>query len=217
MLNFAVILDRSGSMQTRKDDHEGGLRSFVAEQQKLNSDEMRFTFIQFDDQNPCEVVIDQRPLATVTPEQLVLIPRGSTPLLDAIGKGVAHLRQTLKPEDNTVVCIITDGHENASKEWTKARVKGLVEELEKANWKFLFLGANMDAYAEAGGLGVHVAGVAVFDVASAAPVRAMYAGLSANTSEGREGGEDFKARKERWNWKQEQIAKMKDEADKKKQ
>ena len=54
-LEVVVLLDRSGSMQSMKDDHEGGMRSFVEEQKKLGGD-VRFTLIQFDDENPCEVV-----------------------------------------------------------------------------------------------------------------------------------------------------------------
>lgn len=173
MLDFAVVLDRSGSMQERKSDHEGGLRSFIEDQQKL-PDEMRFTLIQFDTTNPCEVKLDRVPLAEVATNTIELIPRGGTPLYDAIGKSIAHLRQTLTPQDNVIVTIITDGEENQSKEWTKPKVKAAIEELEAANWKFLFLGANFDAFTEGESLGVGAGAAMMFNQASGQSVNAVY-------------------------------------------
>lgn len=179
MLDFAVVLDRSGSMQGRKADHEGGLRSFIEDQKKL-PDEMRFTLIQFDTADPCEVKLDRVPLADVETDKIELVPRGGTPLLDAIGKSIAHLRQTLTPQDNVIMTIITDGEENESHEWTKPKVKAAIDELEAANWKFLFLGANFDAFAEGGSLGVARMAAASYQ-ASGQSVNAMYASVSSNT------------------------------------
>jgi hypothetical protein len=166
-------------MQGRKADHEGGLRSFIEDQKKL-SDEMRFTLIQFDSQNPCEVKLDRVPLADVDTNTIELVPRGGTPLLDAIGKSVAHLRTTLTPQDNVIVTIITDGEENESHEWDKPKVKAVIDELEAANWKFLFLGANFDAFAEGITLGVTRGAAAAYGQ-STAGIGAMYRGMSVNT------------------------------------
>ena len=95
-LDILLILDRSGSMQERKADHEGGVRSFVEDQRQLEGD-VRFTLVQFDTNDPCEIVYDRVPITAVGP--IHLIPRGGTPLLDAVGKAVAHLRlrQTTEP------------------------------------------------------------------------------------------------------------------------
>lgn len=179
MLDFAVILDRSGSMQERKSDHEGGLRSFIEDQRKLPG-EMKFTLVQFDTADPCEVKFDRVPLASVDTSKIELIPRGGTPLYDAIGKSVAHLRQTLTPQDNVVVTIITDGEENASSEWTKRKVKALVDELEAANWKFLFLGASFEAFDEGESLGVQPGAAMMYAQASGQSVNASYGAISAN-------------------------------------
>lgn len=160
---FLIILDRSGSMQVAADDHEGGLNSFIKDQQRLEGD-VRITLIQFDDTDPCEVVMDGIPAEKA--EKVRLIPRGGTPLLDAVGKGVAHFSKRLesleKKPDIIVVMIITDGQENQSREWTKARIKSLVEQKEKEGWKFLFLGANMDAFHEAGAYGLANQGTMTF-------------------------------------------------------
>src|SRR5687767_5131529 len=115
---IVVLLDRSGSMQHGKDDHEGGLMSFVEDQQQLEGD-VRFTLIQFDNVEPCEIVYDGVPIGDV--DQIKLIPRGGTPLLDAVGLTIAHIAERLadaKP-DQVVVMIITDGQENSSREYRR--------------------------------------------------------------------------------------------------
>lgn len=154
---FVVILDRSGSMQCAKDDHVGGLRSFVDDQRQLEGN-VRFTLIQFDSNDPCEVVYDRTPIEAVG--EIDLIPRGGTPLLDAIGQGVAHFKKSLgeqKP-DQIVVMIITDGHENASREFKRETIKALIQEHENDHgWTFLYLGANVDAFAEAAAIGTSAA------------------------------------------------------------
>src|SRR5262245_25043096 len=208
MLNFAVILDRSGSMMTRKADHEGGLRSFVVDQRKLDVDGMTFTLIQFDDVDPCEVVIDRQAIVDVDTEKLELIPRGGTPLLDAIGKGVAHLRRTFTPQDNTVVCVVTDGHENASVEWDKPKIKALITELEAGNWKFLFLGATFEAYDEAAGLGIARGSASPYNAASGKAVQAVWSGLRVNTASARGQSVGVPLSKAAYDWTEAQVMAM---------
>lgn len=173
-IDVLVILDRSGSMQSAKADHEGGLRSFVNDQKQLDGD-VRFTLVQFDTTEPCEIVYDRTPIADV--KAITLTPRGGTPLLDAIGLATSHLE---KHTPETVVCmVITDGEENESREWTKPRIKQRVTDLEKAGWTFLFLGAGIDAFAEAGALGFSAA--ATLDSAhSGVGLRAAYMATSHN-------------------------------------
>lgn len=181
-LDLLVILDRSGSMQDAKSDHEGGLKSFVEDQRDLAGD-VRLTLVQFDTEAPCEVVYDRVPLADVG--EIRLIPRGGTPLLDAIGKAVSHLRAQLTDAATVVAMVITDGDENSSREWTRSRVKALVTELESKGWNFLFLGANIDAFAEAGSLGVPMAASASFANHQPQAVSAMYASTMSNVSRSR--------------------------------
>lgn len=184
MLDILVILDRSGSMESAKTDHEGGLRSFVEDQRKAAGD-ARFTLVQFDDHDPCEIVYDRAALANV--KDISLVPRGSTPLLDAIGRAVSHLEaaQQKDASDSTVCMIITDGQENASREWTRARVEARVKGLEAKKWSFLFLGAGIDAFAEAGSLGMRATATANFNNAQPHAVMAMYATTSANMARSR--------------------------------
>lgn len=149
--DIIVILDRSGSMSSLRRDVEGGFDSFIAEQRKL-PDPCLVTLTQFDTDG-IELVYERKALADVPALQFV--PRGGTPLLDAVGKTIT---STLtKPHaERVLVVIITDGQENASREWTKAGVKSLIEQQQKAGWAVIFLAANVDAFAEAGALGVAV-------------------------------------------------------------
>lgn len=175
-MDLLVVLDRSGSMAGMRKDHEGGLRSFVEDQKDLDG-EVLFTLVQFDSQNPCEIMYDRTPIRDVG--QIDLIPRGGTPLLDAMGGAMAHLS---KHKDlGPVVCmVITDGEENASHEWTRDKIKARVAELEQANWTFLFLGANIDSFSEAASLGMAAAGTANFNNASHQAVASTYTASTNN-------------------------------------
>ena len=173
--DLIIILDRSGSMQQGRADHEGGLRSFVRDAQALAGD-VRLSFVRFDSHDPCEVVFEARPVAEVKDEELTLVPRGGTPLLDAVGAALAKFAGF---GERTVVMVITDGQENESREWTKARVQALVKEREAAGWKMLYLGANVDAFAEAGQAGIGAAGAMAY-AATPRSTSAMYRTVSAN-------------------------------------
>jgi hypothetical protein len=138
------ILDRSGSMQTCRDDTIGGFNAFIESQKNLGG---TMTLVQFD--NEIVETYTRVPISQVSPlTRETFVPRASTALLDAIGT-------TLKKHDTPHTCIIlTDGYENASTKFTKAHVKDLVEMKEKSGWVFLYLGANHDAFGEAQGLGI---------------------------------------------------------------
>lgn len=146
--HIAVVLDRSGSMASIKNDMVGGLNAFFAEQAK-EPGTCLVDLVQFDDQY--EVVFADKPVADATAD---LQPRGSTALLDAIGKTVTRLGEKLakKSEDErpgkVMVVVVTDGYENASCDWTKDNVKKSIEtQTNEFNWDFVFLGTNFDAVA----------------------------------------------------------------------
>ena len=147
LTHLYFLLDRSGSMQTIVDDTVGGFDAFIAEQRK-GSGECRVTLAQFDDHY--EEVYADRPIADVP--ALVLQPRGTTALLDSIARLVTDAGQRLAalPEDQrpgtVVVGIMTDGMENASREWAHPQVKQLIEtQTRDYQWQFLYLGADQDA------------------------------------------------------------------------
>ena len=156
LTHLYLLLDRSGSMQSIRDDTIGAFDAFMAEQRQHAGD-CRVTLAQFDDRY--DVVYTDRPIDDVP--GLDLQPRGTTALLDAIGRLVtdagAHLASL--PEDQrpgaVIVGIMTDGYENASREWTHPAIKSLVQQQTKTyNWEFLYMGADQDAIEVGASLGV---------------------------------------------------------------
>lgn len=155
-----VLLDRSGSMQAIADDVIGGFNSYL-EAQQAEGDDAVITLVQFDDQDPFEVLVDAVPLREVLPlEAERYQPRGMTPLLDACGAVIGHAGRRAQllaaagaPEEAVVVVILTDGHENASREFSRTAWLELKRAREAQGWTFVYLGAGPDAFAEAGGMG----------------------------------------------------------------
>lgn len=154
LTELILLLDRSGSMASCLSDTEGGMNSFIRDQRGLVGD-VNVTFILFDTANPCEIVHDRTPIANVG--DLRLLPRGGTPLYEAICKTIDHVKERLKgatPKPDMVVFnIITDGEENQSRGFNKTDAKTRIEEQEKAGWHVIFLGANIDAMKEGASLG----------------------------------------------------------------
>lgn len=155
-----LLLDRSGSMESIRSDVIGAFNAFLADQRALG-DGARLTLVQFDSQDPHEVVVDAERLSRVPDlTQATFQPRGGTPLLDATGQLItrADVRQQhraalgRRPEAVTIVTI-TDGEENQSRTYTKDAVARLVKERTAAGWTFAYLGAGFDAYGDAGALG----------------------------------------------------------------
>lgn len=146
---IAIILDRSGSMESVREATIAGFNEFIEQQKKLPG-EATVKLIQFDDQY--EEVFD-KPLQDV-PEltQAMFAPRGWTALWDAQGRTITTVGAELAvlPEDQrpskVIVMTLTDGIENRSKEFSLERVSELIKrQKEVYNWEFIFLGANQDA------------------------------------------------------------------------
>lgn len=182
-----IVLDRSGSMSTIKSDMEGGLKTFIEEQKKLPG-ECLVTLTQFD--TDYDVVYSGKPIGEIT--DVMLHPRGSTALLDAVGRTIGTVGERLErtPEDQRperiLFVIITDGMENASKEFKRNQVKAMIEhQRTKYNWEFVYIGANQDSYAEANNIGVNIA---VNFSANAAGVAAATSDLTKGAKRYRSGG-----------------------------
>jgi len=110
-----------------------------------------------------------------------------TALLDAVGRTVDRVGERLdglkdseKP-DNVIVFILTDGKENASSDYSGDKVKGMINQESKYFWEFIYGGANQDAFAEAGGLGIKAKNTFNFD-ATGEGTRVVYHKSSALTS-----------------------------------
>jgi hypothetical protein len=156
LTHIYFLLDRSGSMQSIRAATIDGFNAFIAEQRNAPG-RCRVTLAQFD--NQYEEVYTDLPIAEIG--GLVLEPRGSTALLDSIGRLVttAGARLASLPEERrpgtVIVGIMTDGHENASHEYRYADVKALIErQTEEFSWQFLYMGADQDAIEVGARLGV---------------------------------------------------------------
>lgn len=147
--DIVVVLDRSGSMQSIGKATVEGFNTFLNEQQGAEG-EATITLIQFDDRY--EENYKALPINEAGPLLLGenFIPRGSTALLDAIGKTI----EELETPNDVVFVIITDGEENASRTYTKEAINKMIETKEKEGWAFLFLAANQDAIAAGGSIGI---------------------------------------------------------------
>jgi len=141
-----VIADRSGSMQSIKNDAIGGFNALLEEQRKL-AGEAEVTLVLFDDKY--EVPYKDEDLKTVDNlDDKTFIPRGGTALYDAIGKTIATLKEERADVNEKMLpskvmfAIITDGEENASKEFKRDTVMNLVKECKDKGWEFVYLCAD---------------------------------------------------------------------------
>ena len=159
LTEMVFILDRSGSMFGLEKDTIGGFNSMLAKQK--NEEGRAFvTTVLFD--NEYKIIHDRLSVKDV-PEMTEndYKPRGSTALIDAIGRTIKHIVNIHKYQrredvpENTIFVIITDGMENASHIYSSEQVKKMIEhEKEKYGWEFIFLGANIDAVETARQFGI---------------------------------------------------------------
>ncbi|MGR3763146.1 vWA domain-containing protein [Rossellomorea sp. NS-SX7] len=158
LTEIIFLLDRSGSMGGLESDTIGGFNAFIDRQ--CGNGDTRLTAVLFDDQT--EILwngIDANH-ARLTDEEYFV--RGCTALLDAVGKTISEAGRRLSQTNDgvkpgkVIFVITTDGMENASREYTYEKVKGMIQhQKEKYSWEFIFMGANIDAAEEAESLGIH--------------------------------------------------------------
>lgn len=142
-LHIVSILDRSGSMAGTENEVIGAYNAFIADQKKLareKSIKIKTTLVLFDNQYEevySKVPVEQTPALT----REVYYTRGMTAYLDAVGKTIA----AFEGKKKVIFFIETDGQENASREYTAAGVKALVEKKKADGWDFNFVGADLSA------------------------------------------------------------------------
>ena len=177
LTELVFVVDRSGSMGGLESDTIGGFNATLEAHRKEEGEAVVSTVL-FD--NEVEVLHDRLPISEVAPiTEKEYWVRGCTALLDAVGGAVNHIDRVhgYLPEDcrpeHTIVVITTDGMENASREYTYSQVKKLISRKESEGWSFLFLGANIDAAAEAERIGIAPDFAATY-VADGEGTRAMH-------------------------------------------
>jgi hypothetical protein len=168
--HIAVILDRTGSMESIRDDTIGGFNAFLRQQQ-AEPGKATLTLVQFDSQDPYEVIHRFQPIGDVPAlTHATYVPRASTPLLDALGRGINDLEKSLaelKEADRpakVIVAVVTDGQENASREFRKDQVEKMVKEKTcRDGWQFVFLSADLAAIADAMAVGIQAGSALLYE------------------------------------------------------
>ena len=159
LTEIVFILDRSGSMSGLESDTIGGYNSFLKAQREIEG-EAKVTTVLFDDEYiKLHDRVDVNDVKPITEKEY--FARGTTALLDAMGKTIVDIGVKLRdiPEEErpskVIFVTITDGHENASKEFTYKKINEMISHQQsKYSWEFIFLGANIDAVKEAENLGI---------------------------------------------------------------
>lgn len=143
-----IILDESGSMESIKRAAINGMNETVQsirDAQKKHEDQEHIVSLVSFNSSKIKGIYDCVPVAEV--EELTdkeYVPDCCTPLYDAMGLSLNHLRAKVNDEDKVLVTIITDGEENSSTEYNSAAIKALVDSLKEKGWVFAYIGANQD-------------------------------------------------------------------------
>ena len=189
LTEIVCVIDRSGSMETIRSDAIGGFNSFLSTQQE-EPGAAKLTLVLFNhDYHLSHDGIDIQAVEPLNNDTYV--PVGTTALLDAVGKTISEvgnrLHNTPEKERPTkvIVAILTDGLENASREFSQEKVFDMItHQRENYNWEFLFLAANQDAIAAAESLSIQAQDTVAF-AATSEGINQAYADLDSMVSESR--------------------------------
>lgn len=152
--NDYILIDRSHSMSNKWTETLGAVNAYVAKIKEDGADGT-ITVATFDKNQDVDFDIVRDSVKVKDWKDITnkdAMPRGWTPLFDAIGKVVA-LAEKAKAK-KTVLVVVTDGEENASKEMTKESAKAALERFKSNGWQVIFLGADFDAFGQAAGVGI---------------------------------------------------------------
>jgi uncharacterized protein YegL len=157
LTELVIIIDKSGSMHGLEKDVVGGFNALIEEQSKEGA--VKVTTVFFNDKvNFIHEGVDIKEIKPLDGRNYQ--PCGCTALLDAIGDAIclikakhSKLKEDELPE-HTIFSIMTDGLENASREYSYKRIKDMIELQKKCGWDFMFQAANIDTEYEADRLGI---------------------------------------------------------------
>jgi len=159
-LKIIFVIDESGSMQGTESDVIGGFNNFI-EQQKLHH-QGKITFSLYKFNSYWSRILNDLPIEEIRPlTSGDYTPGGLTALYDTIGNAIADIENQSKYTKSehkasmVMMVIITDGQENASREYDSRKIKQMIQELEQSeNWQFIYLGADLENFADADTLGL---------------------------------------------------------------
>lgn len=153
-----LIVDESGSMDAIYEPALTGINETlqtIRESQAEHPEQEHFvTLATFDTSHYNEIYRNVPAASASDIGRNAYRPCGGTPLYDAMGRAINTLRPDVDGDDVVLVTVITDGYENASREYTAPAIKALVDELGKKGWVFAYIGANQDAEAVAASMSI---------------------------------------------------------------
>lgn len=153
-----IILDESGSMMSIKSQAISGLNETmqtIRDAQEKYEDQSHYVTLVSFNTNKVKTIYDCCPVHRIQElDNNDYQPSACTPLYDAMGVSLSQLKSVVKDEDNVLVTIITDGYENASREYTDKAITQLVESLKAKGWVFAYIGANQDVEKVATSMGI---------------------------------------------------------------
>jgi len=176
-----VLLDRSGSMESCRDKTIEAFNAYVKSLEAQSKAGTRISLTTFDTEST-DLVFDAVRI-TDTPKltHALFVPRGGTPLFDAVAAVVTQIdKVNLLADERVALTILTDGEENSSREMTAESVrKMLIDRQERHNWLVQYLGANQDAWAAGAQIGIGSNAALDFSMANVA--RAMESAAASMT------------------------------------
>lgn len=185
--HVVVVIDRSGSMGAIRDDAQGAINQFLADQGSI-VDESTISLWDFD------TIIEKKMDARRIEKGLTytLEPRGGTALYDALGKAITGADEFLKSKDgaadqpkNILLAVLTDGQENSSREFSKTKITEMIKDRqERYGWQIMYLSSDANAWADAKAIGIYSQNFTAYQ-STADGYRAASASISASTTASR--------------------------------
>ena len=147
----ALLLDETGSMESYKKDTIGGFNNFLIEQ-KASGNNIKFSLTLFNSSKIEKRYVNEDISKAKELCEENYKPSNLTPLWDAIGTTINEMEE----EKDVLFVILTDGHENASKEFRSDTVKDMIKKKQEMGWQFLFLGADLSDFNDALNVGINI-------------------------------------------------------------
>jgi Mg-chelatase subunit ChlD len=163
-VHISIVLDRSGSMEDARSDAVGAVNRYLGQVRADTAIDARLSLVIFDSQS-IDTIRDRQPVSQCPDLTLdEYQPRGSTPLLDAVGYSVGILDCLSDPSERRIMAILTDGLENASRDYTREKLRALLDRKQAEGWLILYLGAGHDSWGQAQQIGIRAGHTADFSM-----------------------------------------------------
>lgn len=158
-IHVCFIIDESGSMYQSVSDVKGGFKKVIDEQKSVKDGECVISMFKFNSEvNKVFIGKNVNDIDDIdySPNGMTAMNDGIGGAIDEVGKWLSDMDESERPSKNIVV-IMTDGLENASKEYSFSRVKEMIKhQEEKYNWTFIYMGVDLTSKEDADKLGIKI-------------------------------------------------------------